>query len=72
MTSVRCQPFCRTQKINRGRMNGKKITPRTITQRNIALKTQINHFCLIWKSKDICFNKAIDELNLDFKFVVNV
>ena len=31
-----------------------------------------NHFCLIWKSNDISFNKATEELKLNFKVVDNV
>ena len=31
-----------------------------------------NHFCLIWKSNDICFNEAIeDELEKNFEVVDN-
>ena len=50
MTSARVQPFCRKHNINIGCYDGFRVCPRNITQRNIALKIDNNHFCLIWKS----------------------
>ena len=38
MTSARIQQFCRKYNINIAYFNGKEIWPRTITQRNSALK----------------------------------
>ena len=48
------------------------MCPRNITERNIALNMHKNHFCLIWMSRDVNFNKAIeDELEKNFKVVDN-
>ena len=49
----------------------KKISLRTIKQRNVALKLH-KYFCLIWKSNDISFNEAVKQLKLNFKVVDNV
>ena len=72
MTSARIQPFCRKDNINIGCYDGFRICPRNITQRNIALKIHINHFCLISKTNDISFDRAIKELKVNFKVVDNV
>ena len=73
MTSARIQPFCGKYNINIGCSNDKEINPRTITQRKIAVRKHNIHFCLIWKSNDISFNKVIeDELKPNFKTVDNV
>ena len=73
MTTARIQPFCKKYNINIGYFNGKEIWPRTVTQRNIALKVHNNHFCLIWKSNGSSFNQIIEnELKPNFKVVDNV
>ena len=72
MTSARIQPFCKKHKINIGCFDGTRINPRNITQRDTALKIHENHFCLIWKSDGISFEKAIKKLKYDFKVVDNV
>ena len=72
MTSARIQPFCRDYNINIGCFDGTKINPRNITQKNIAFKLHITHFCLIWKSDGISFQQAIKELKDNFKVVDNV
>ena len=59
MTTGRIQPFCKKYNINIGYFNGKEIWPRTVTQRDTALKIHNNHFCLIWKSDRISFNQVI-------------
>ena len=59
MTSARVQPFCRKHNINIGCYDGFRVCPRNITQRNITLKIHNNHFCLIWKSDRVSFEKAI-------------
>ena len=71
MTSARFQPFCRKYNINIGCYDGFTVCPRNITQRNTALKIH-NHFCLIWKSDGISFDRAIKELKDNFKVVDNV
>ena len=60
MTSARIQPFCRKHNINIGCFNGKGISCRHITERNISLFIYYNLFCLIWKSNGISFNQAIE------------
>ena len=73
MTPARIQPFCTKYNINIGYFNGKEIWPRTVTQRDTALKIHNNHFCLIWKSDRISFNQVIEnELKPNFKIVDNV
>ena len=73
MTTARFQPFCKKYNINIGSFNGKEIWPRTVTQRDTALKIHNNHFCLIWKSDNISFNHVIEnELKPNFKIVDNV
>ena len=47
VTSARIQPFCRRFNIKIGYFNGKKIWPRTITQKKLALKIHNNLFCLV-------------------------
>ena len=72
MTSARVQPFCRKHNINIGCYDGFRVCPRNITQRNTALKIHNNHFCLIWKSDHVSFEKAIKELKDNFRVVDNV
>ena len=69
MTSARIQPFCRKFNINIGCFDGTKINPRNPTQRVVSLFIYNNHFCLIWKSNGISFDKAIKELKDNFKVV---
>ena len=61
MTSGRFQPFFRKNDINIGHYDGFRIYPRNITERNIASKMHINHFCLLGKSQNLCFNQAINK-----------
>ena len=72
MTSARVQFFCRKHNINIGCYDGFRVCPRNITQRNPALKIHNNHFCLIWKSDGVSFDRAIRELKDNFKVVDNV
>ena len=72
MTAARIQPFCRKHNINIGCYDGFRVCPRNIRQRNIALKIHNNHFCLIWKSNGVSFEKAIKELKDNFRVVDNV
>ena len=73
MTSARIQPFCRKYNINIVCSDGTRINPRNITQRDTSLFIYINHFCLIWKSNKISFNRVIeDELKPNFKVVDKV
>ena len=72
MTSARVQPFCRQHNINIGCYDGFRVCPRNIAQRNTALQIHNNHFCLIWKSDGVSFEKAIKELKDNFKVVDNV
>ena len=72
MTSARVQPFCRNHNIVIGCYDGFRVCPRNIAQRNIALKINNNHFCLIWKANGISFDRAIKELKDNFRVVDNV
>ena len=71
MTMARIQPFCRANNINLGYYNNDRVFPRTVTNRDTALFLYKNHFCLIWKSQNISFNQAIQELKNNFKIVDN-
>ena len=71
MTTARIQPCLRKLGVNLGYYNGKEIWPRYITERNIGLYFFKNHFCLIWKSRGVSFNQAIEELKEKIKAVDN-
>ena len=70
MTSARIQPFGREYNINIGYYDGFRVYPRSITQRDIALKIHENHFYLMWKSNGIRYDKAIKELKDNFKVMI--
>ena len=72
MTAARAQPICREHNISIGCHDGFRVCPRSITQRYTALKIHNNHFCLIWKTDGVSFDKAIKELKDNFKVVDNV
>ena len=69
MTSARIQPFFEKYNIDIGCFDGTRINPRNFTQRNTSLFIYNKHFCLIWKSDGISFEKAITELKDNFKVV---
>ena len=71
MTKARIQPLCRANLINLGYFDGVCVFPRSVTDRNNALFSYHNHFCLIWKCEGVSFNKAIEELKDNFKLVDN-
>ena len=70
MTKARIQPFRRSNNININ-FDGERVFPRSVTERNIALYLYNDHFCLIWKSKNVSFNQANTELKDNFKIVDN-
>ena len=72
MTRAMIQPFCKKHDINTGCYDGFGVCPRNFTERNIALYMYKNSFCLIWKSLGVSFKKAIEEFEINFKFVENV
>ena len=72
MTAARTQPFCRKHNINKVCYDGFRVCPRNITQKTIAIKIHKNHFCLIWKSNGVSFDRAIKELKDNFRVVDNV
>ena len=67
MTRARIQPFCKANNINLCYYDGERVFPRSVTERNNALSLFNNHFCLIWKSQGVSFNRAIKELKNNFK-----
>ena len=71
MTMARIQPCLRKFGINLGYYNGERVFPRTVTNRDCALYLYNNHFCLIWKSQNVSFIQAIQELKNNFKIVDN-
>ena len=70
MTSARVQPFCRKHNTNIGYYDGFRVCPRKITQRNTATKVHNNHFCLIWKTNGVSFDRAIKELKDNLKSLI--
>ena len=71
MSMARVQPFCRANNINLGCYKIDRVFPRSVTNRDSAFYLYNNHFCLIWKSKNVSFNQAIIELKNNFKIVDN-
>ena len=69
MTSARLQPFCKKHKIKIGCYDGFRVCPRKIAERYMALYMYTNHFCYVWKSNAISFNKGKEELNFYFRVV---
>ena len=69
MTKARSQPFCRANNFNLGYLDGTRVIPRSVTDRNNALFLQNNHFCLTWKSEGNSFNQAIKEKTDNFQIV---
>ena len=66
ITQTIFQPFSKKHNINIGCFDGSSINLRNITGKNIEIFTHKNHFCLIWKSNVISFNKAIEKLKTNF------
>ena len=71
MTMARIQLFCRANNINLGYYNIDRVFPRTVTNRDSILYLYNNHFCLIWKSQNVSFNQAIQELKNNIKIADN-
>ena len=69
MTMARIQPSLKKLDNFFGYYNGTEIWPQNITESNKALYLYNNHFCLIWKSQEVSFTKAIEELKANFKLV---
>ena len=71
MTKARIQPFCRANNNNSGYFDGTRVFPRLVTDRNNALYLNNYHFCLLWNSEKVSFNKAIKDLKDNFKIADN-
>ena len=71
MIKARIQPLCRANIINLGYFDGIRVFTRSTTDPNNAEFLYNNHFCLIWKSKNVSFNQVIKELREKFKKVDN-
>ena len=69
MTNARIQPFCRANNFNLGYYDGIRVFPRSITDRKKAFFLYKNHFCLIWKSDGVSFDKTIKEMKDNFIIV---
>ena len=67
MTLGRIQHCLKKLGIDLSHFNGDRVFPRTVTNRDIALYIYNNHFSLIWKSRNVKFNDAIEELKDNFK-----
>ena len=57
MVKARIQPFCRANNNTIGFFDGTIFFPRMVTEKNIALYKQIDHFCLICISQALFLNK---------------
>ena len=71
MIKARIQLCLRKLGIDLGYFNSERVFPRTVSNRGSALYLYNNHFCLIWKSENVSFNQAINELKAIFKTVDN-
>ena len=69
MTKARIQSFCRANNINLGYFDGTRVFPRSVTDRNSALFSHSNHFCLTLKSKGVSFSQGFKELKDKFKIL---
>ena len=68
---TRIQPCLKKLGITLGYYIGERVFPRTIRNRDKALFLYNNLFCLIWKSQNVSFNQAVQELKDNFKVVDN-
>ena len=71
MTKARIQPLCRANNIILGCYDGLRVFSRSVTDRDNALFLYNNHFCLIRKSENLSFEKALKERKDIFKIVDN-
>ena len=69
IAKARIQPFCRVNINNLGHFDGTRVSPRSVTDRNIALFLFSNLFCSTWKSEGVSFNQAIEKFKVIFKIV---
>ena len=47
-TMAEIQPLCRANSVSSGYLDGTRVFPRSVTDRNNALFLHNNHFCLVW------------------------
>ena len=59
MTMARIQPCLRKLGFDLGYYNEDRVFPRTVTNRDSALFSYNNLFCLIWKSQGVNLKDAI-------------
>ena len=72
MTMVRTEPCLTKIGFSLGYYIGNEIWHRNVVERNRASLLHNNHFCFIWKSEKVKFNKVIEnELKPSFKIVNN-
>ena len=67
MTKPKIQPFCRATIVNLGYYDGMRVFLRSVTDREKALFSYNNLFCLKWNSENNSFNKPIKELKVKIK-----
>ena len=67
MNQASIQSSCEALNVDIGYLSGKKSI--FVTEENIALYVYNNHYCVIWKSSDVSFDRAIKELKSNFKRV---
>ena len=72
MTKARIQPFCRANNIKLGYVDGRRIFPRSVMDRDNGLFLYKIHFCVLWKSEGVSFIQAIKKLKDNKKIVDNL
>ena len=71
IANARNQHFCGANKFSLGYFDEIRVFPRTVIERIKVLYLLNFHCCLLWKSQDITFKQAIEELERNFKIVGN-
>ena len=71
MTKPGSPTFCVANNIDIGYFNGQEVYLRSVRERNEALHSYINHFCLNGKLDAVRFREIIEELKPKFTMVKN-
>ena len=67
MIKTKIQHFCISNNIAHGHFDGIEVYPRLVREKNKAIYSYNNHFCLIWKTDGVHFDKTIEEKNHDLQ-----
>ena len=69
MTLARIQPFFKANKFNLGYFDGVRVFQVLVTERTKAFCLFNRPFCLIWISQGVSSNKAIQQVEVNFKMI---